>query len=419
MKTNTSTLRKTPVFWLNSILLLIGLTTVSQAQVASDNNDVLMETEESETTYKTQAAQISIFPFLSTNGSNLDKNNALSINLLWGVNGGVNGMEVGLLGNSIKRDVNGIQMASLFNTVGGNVNGLQTSGLLNISRGNVNGFQSTGIFNIGGNIRGGQFSGIFNISKAVNGGQFAGISNIATHVNGIQGSGISNLSTHVNGLQLAGISNSGKDVKGAQVSGLLNLAKEVKGTQIGFINIGKNVKGAQIGFINIVDSIEGAPIGFINIVRKNGYNRLEVAGGETMYLTLGLKFGAKKFYNILQVGGHISPSSWALGYGVGSVIPFSERWHANVELVGLHVNENKAWTQALNLTGQFRFTINYQLAKHFNVFIGPTFNVHTSQLYNPDTGKYGSNLMPYSFFDETNGSTNVKMWVGVTGGVRF
>lgn len=414
MKTSTIKLRK-----ILPVAFFLAITPAIMGQVASDNNTDIIEEEKTENTHKTRFAQVSVLPYLGATCRDENVSNVLSINLLWGLNGGVNGLEMGVLGNSIKKDVNGLQMASLFNTVGGNVNGMQSSGLLNISKGDINGFQGTGIFNLGANIRGGQFSGIFNLSKDMSGGQFAGISNIAANVNGIQGAGISNLSQGVNGLQMAGISNSAKEVKGAQVSGLVNLAKEVKGSQIGFINVGKKVKGTQIGFINIVDSIQGVPIGFINIVRKNGYNRLEVAGGETMYLTLGLKFGAKQFYNILQVGGHISPGSWALGYGVGTVVPFNERWHGNVELVGMHVNEGEAWTQGLNLTGQFRFTLNYQIAKHLNVFVGPTFNVHTSQLYNPDTGKYGSTIMPYSFFDETYGTTNVKMWVGVTGGVRF
>lgn len=404
MKNSIFTNDKIAIYMSLIVLLFMvgtGFTNAQNTDITSTIGTDRLENKEND---KLHPIQFSILPFLSTNGRNLNTNNIFSLNLLWGVNGAVSGLELGSLGNSIKREVNGLQAAGLFNTVGGNVRGAQFSGLLNITRGDVIGLQSTGLLNL---------------SKSSKGLQIAGISNITFTSHGLQIAGLANLSKDLGGLQIAGLYNHGKTVKGTQISGLVNLGSEVNGGQVGFINIGRKVKGMQIGFINIVDSLEGGQVGFINIVRKNGYNRFEVAGGETMHLTLGVKFGSKHFYNILQVGGRIAPGAWAVGYGIGTVATINKAWHANIELVGVHLNERLEWTQGLNLTGQFRLTLNYQLARHFNVFIGPTFNVHTSQLYNPDTGKHGSTLMLYNFFDEIYGITNVKMWVGVTGGVRF
>ena len=230
-------------------------------------------------------AQISILPYVGTNSSKSDEiKNNFSFNVLWGTNGGVEGIEVGGFVNTVIRDVYGVQVAGLGNSVGGNVIGTQASGLFNIAGGRVQGVQASGLFNISGDADAIQFSGLFNVA----GGDFSGI----------QTSGLFNTSKGTSGIQVAGLFNASGAKTKTQVSGLVNVAGDVGVGQVaGLMNIGKKVNGFQIGLINIADTIAGTPIGLLNIVKK-GYNRVEFSAGEALLANFALKLGAKSFYNI-------------------------------------------------------------------------------------------------------------------------
>ena len=335
-------------------------------------------------------AQASILPMLGTNTDNPDLTNLLSFNLFWGVNGGLEGMELGFFGNSIKRDMSGLQIAGLFNTIGNQTNGMQVAGLFNLSAGNLNGLQ---------------VSGLWNTAKHTNGMQVAGFGNIATEQS--------------NGGQYAGFMNVAKDINGQQVAGGLNVAREVNGMQIGLINRAKNVRGIQIGIINIVDSIQGVPIDLFNIVRKNGYNKIEISAAETMHANLSFKFGARAMYSILELSGNRNLKTWSAGYGLGAFCPMGKVAGVNFELVTAQVNEDIRWQRELNLLNQLRMTFDFRFTKHFSFFVGPTFNVMVSRIYNPDTRQYGSDIPLYNLYNETFNGTNIKMWIGAKAGFRF
>ena len=351
-------------------------------------------------------AQASIFPMLGTNIDNPDLINRLSFNLFWGVNGGLEGMELGLFGNSLKRDMNGCQIAGLFNTIGNQTNGLQIAGLFNLSAGNLNGLQVSGLWNTAKNTNGMQIAGLFNLSSGnLNGMQISGFGNIA--------------SENTNGSQIAGFMNVAKDINGKQIAGGLNIAREVNGMQIGAINRAKTVRGIQFGIINIVDSIQGIPFGLINIVRKNGYNKIEFSAAETMHANLSFKFGARALYSILEVSAHRNLKTWSAGYGLGAFCPMGRVAGFNFEVVGAQVNENIHWQRELNLLNQVRMTFDFRFTKHFSFFVGPTFNVMVSRIYNADTGQYGSEIPLYHLYNDTFNRTNIKMWIGAKAGFRF
>lgn len=388
-----------------------------QAQVP---DEILTEEQSSakKTPPKVHPLQVSLLPFLGTAAPG-NRAYVLSFNVLLGSHSNVYGLEFGGLGNILKRHLYGVQLAGLFNIVGARTAGLQASGLFNITGDAVHGIQATGIFNLAKQTNGLQSSGIFNLTQRLNGLQVAGISNMSSRANGAQIGGISNLAQRVNGLQLASTVNQTQELNGLQAAGLINIAQRVRGAQIGLMNIGKRVDGAQIGLINIVDSLNGATIGLLNIVRKNGYNHFEVSGGETMHLTLGFKFGTPYFYNLVEVSTTILFQNWAYAYGFGTAIGVSKKWKLNLELAARQINEGNWFTPELNLTNQLRIWGTYQFKKGIALFFGPTFNLHISNLYNTDTGTYGSNLMPYAIYDQTNGTTNLKFWIGGRVGLRF
>jgi hypothetical protein len=152
--------------------------------------------------------QVSFTPGLSSQGKlSAQVTNNISLNVLGGYTGGVNGVEVGGLFNINKRNVKYAQVAGLLNINGESMFGAQVAGLNNTVLGGVTGVHAAGISNIvRGQLNGVQVAGIYNhVSNTVKGIQVAGISNFAKEqVNGMQISGIGNIAyRQMNGMQVA------------------------------------------------------------------------------------------------------------------------------------------------------------------------------------------------------------------------
>ncbi len=387
-------------------------------------------------------AQVSVLPFIGTNTRQSDDvTNNLSMNLLWGVNGGVNGMEVGMGLNMLERDMNGFQVAGLGNKVNRNMTGTQFGGIFNYAGGSAKGFQAAGVVNfaqsaeaaqaaglanfVQGDVAGLQASGLFNtVGGSAKGVQASGLFNKTGGDSKVQAAGGFNRSRGSSRVQAAGGFNiSGGNTK-FQISSILNAADDVQVGQFGTFNRARgNMRGLQVGLINISDTVSGVPIGLINIV-KRGYNKFEIYGSEILHGNFQLKLGANRFYNIFHVGARVPPGDgtyiWGLGYGIGKVTTLSQKSTLNWELMAIHISENEPWTNSLNSIGEFRWLWNHQLGKSIGFFIGPTANVMVSQLRNPETGEIRSPVVPYTLVDEDlNPKTNLKAWVGVNAGFRF
>jgi len=416
---------------------------------------------------KNRIGQLSIFPFISTNRLNLNKANILSFNIFWGLNGGLNGIEVGGIVNAIRRHMHGVQLAGFFNHVQGHAYGLQWAGIANATNKDFIGGQLSGVLNLNQNTYGTQWTLLFNVTKDLYGFQVVGLTNIATNVHGLQVAGMLNFANgklagvQVAGLgnlawggnsaiqfaggfnrsakaqfQIAGVYNEAQVVEGAQIGGI-NIANQVKGlqvgainhtdtlegVQIGLLNSANNAKGVTIGIVNVLDSIHGLPFGLINIVKNNGYNRFELGGADALYLKIEGKFGAPRLYHIVHLGwrpSSVGLHSWSAGLGLGTVIPINKQFHLNAELLISHVNEEQFFSKHWNLLNQFRFTWDIRLSDQSSFFLGPTFNLMYSDRYHAETNTYGSQLMPYTLFDQTNSNNhNIKMWIGASAGLRF
>lgn len=331
--------------------------------------------------------QLTFVTPVGTNGAaSLQTVNRLSVNLLAGAAAGLKGTEFGGFVNMETDYVHGAQLAGFANLVQKEVTGVQLAGFANLSGGQTKGVQGAGFANVA--LRPSQViqaAGFANVVVGHNlGSQFAGFANVATG-----------------------------DVKGVQVAG--------------FFNHARRVKGSQIGLINVADSVSGVSIGLLSFVKK-GYRRLEVWGSEALYGNVAFKMGTRKFYNILAAG--VQPVSghyrWAVGYGMGTEQPLSHGRVLNLDALSYHVNENEAWTKRLNLLNQVKVTLGVRLSGHVYLFAGPTFNVLVSQFYDPEKNRYGSELAPWRFYNQTSGGlthgkrpTNVQMWVGVNAGLRF
>lgn len=404
-------------------------------------------------------AQISIWPNVGTNlkmsGQVVNK---FSLNVLAGYSAGVEGLEIGGLVNIDRKNVKGLQIAGLGNVVGGTTSGAQIGGLFNNNRKNVTGLQLAGINNvILDTIRGVQIAGINNILRGtMHGWQVAGINNYTSEsVDGVQIAGISNITLKdVDVLQLAGIINIGDNVNGFQVAGIINTARgtvggwqiagvtnysksvnlsqfagigniaanRVRGAQIAVLfNYAKYVDGGQVSLFNIADSVGGVPVGLISFVRK-GYHKLELSANEILYTNLTYKMGVRKFYNIFTGG--VQPGSegpiWGLGYGFGSQIG-QRKVVFNMDLTGTQIME-QVEQQAFNVSFRLSTPLTFRLARGFSFFAGPALVLHVSDLKDPDTGEFITNLAPTKtlLWEGIPGSeTLFQLWVGGTVGFRF
>lgn len=352
-------------------------------------------------------AQISLLPYLGTNTLRSSQiTNQMSVNLLWGTNGGVDGVEVGGLLNSVRKDVRGVQIAGVGNIVGDNVTGTQVAGLFNRLGGSSSGVQIAGLFNQNdGNAQGVQLAGIYN------------------HNSG-----------DISEVQLAGIYNYAAGATHAQLSLLTNQAGNVGWGQVScLVNTAKRVNGFQLALINTADTITGPSIGLLNIIRQ-GYNRLELSAAEYLWANIGLKFGSRKFYNIIHLGGRWDDIkreqadgqlttgtflSWGIGYGFGTSPPLGRRSLVNIEAVAIKVNELEAWTSELNWLGQLKVTLDSKLGSRISVFMGPSLNLMWSNLYDPVTDTRGSQFAPEPMLERQAGNTNFSAWVGFQAGMRF
>ncbi len=352
--------------------------------------------------------QVTFISPIGTNGVNSGEYyNELSLNILAGYNGGFDGFELGGFANILRKDADGFQAAGFANLVMGKVDGAQISGFLNIVNEHSNGVQLGGFANLNASgLDGLQGAGFLNI----NGG--------SSEV--IEIGGFANLTAgDIDGAQLAGFLNIAESIEGAQVAGFLNTAENINGAQIsGFLNLAKKVDGLQLSFLNICDSIDGIPIGFLSIVKKNGYKTWEFWGSDALHMNFAYKIGVPHFYNIFAVGGHFTSGfKFGLGYGVGSQFKIAHGSNLNIDLIHWDIRNN--WfTWNYNSLSQARFNFSMDISENNSFFVGPTFNVLITDTRN-STNDF-ERFAPYSFFNTTTSNGyNVKMWIGVNGGIRF
>ena len=321
--------------------------------------------------------QLTLITPLSTNGfDSKDCVNKISLNLLWGVNAGLQGIEYGGIAN-IETDF---------------VEGFQYAGFGNFNRGALYGVSGAGFMNTASEVKGLQSAGFMNITKQLTGAQFAGFMNISDFV------------------------------RGAQISDFMNIAEEVHGVQAaGFMNIAENVKGTQIGFINIADNYEaGVPIGFINIV-KNGYHDFEIAGSEIWNLNFGYRLGVDRLYTQFMMGSRWDPHDkfWGFGVGLGTRFDITGYFKGSLDLTSYQLVEHRhLYAQHPNLLEQLRLTFEGKIFGDLKWFIGPSFNLLITPFEYTEPA-FLEHFDPWTVYENTGGGSYLKMWPGISGGIRF
>jgi hypothetical protein len=395
--------------------------------------------------------QVSLFyPIGSSGLYSTDYGYITSINLLAGITGSNNGLEIGGLINANKIYSHGAQVGGICNITGSystgaeiagicNINGgastgFQVGGIGNIVGGSVTGMQTGGIFNITGNsVRGAQISGIVNIDggtmkgfevagiingniDTVTGVQIAGIVNSASIIEGLQVAGVANLVNSANACQVAGVTNLNAGESKIQVAGVGNIAADVKGIQIGGVfNVAQTVKGVQLaGVVNICDSIDGVPVALISIVRKNGYRRFEIWGTEALYMNFSYKIGIRELYSIITLGYSTKDihDNLGLGVGLGTEMKLGNRNCIDLEAYFYQIN-HYLWMDEDNFLYTLKLNYALNLNNRIALFVGPTFNMLCTNI-NSD-----AHAIAPGYSVEYKGSNDWQYWAGFNAGIRF
>jgi len=349
---------------------------------------------QNDTSKKSTPVQITFLYPIGSNGMDSPKYaNNVSLNVIYGINGSVHGLELAGIGNVLKSNLTGVQFAGITNITAGYVNGIQCAGIYNHTNSRVTGAQVGGIANIS--------------MKGIDGLQIGGITNISRH--------------NTTGLQVSGIYNwSHGNTTGAQISGIYNRAdKKFYGLQLAMVNSAQNITGLQVGLINVADSADGVSFGLINVI-KHGYHSLEISGNEVLPLGVSLKSGTHTLYNIYYAGVQVNnPQVFGFGLGFGSNIQLGSNLSMSMDLTSNYINELKKFEWKLNLLNRLDMTMNYDINKHFTILAGPSFNVHVSELGYESTGGFTTDIAKNPFYTETFYQTQVQMWIGAKFGARF
>jgi len=362
---------------------------------------------------KTTSVQFSFNYPLGTNGFKSYQNtNNVSLNMLIGFNGGLQGVELAGLGNINNGDIKGVQASGLMNVVNGNVNGGQVSGMFNINTGSAKGLQSAGLFNFNkGNFDNIQLAGLFNSNYGnANGLQIAGLFNSNLNLPSQESTKLIQLSGLIN--QNAGVT------KGLQISGILNVAVDsLNGFQGGFINLASSVKGVQIGFINIcTKKSDVIPIGFINIV-KGGLYELELNAGDVLYANVSFKMGVEKFYTIFKTGFSVynGETVYNHGIGFGRYFDVNEKSKIAVDLTTNNISKYPLYSTSLDMLNKIDINYKYKITNNFSVFAGPSYNTYITG-YNSEN-KDGILNVPYTFAKSVRTNVTVYNWIGANLGI--
>jgi len=337
-------------------------------------------------------AQYSFFYPVGTSGiQSINNSYKLSLNTLWGVNGGVNGFELGSIANINRGDVTGGQVSGVVNFTTQNSNGAIVGGVLNCSLGSLDGAAFAGVVNFAGD--------------SSTGGHIAGVGNFVFG--------------KMEGTMISGVINAADDLKGGQISTINLSAGKAKGAQIGVINVANNLKGLQLGVINVSNDGDSLlPVGVINVVR-NGYYALELTTSEILSADLTFKMGVEKFHSMFRIGaGRFNNKNYfSTGYGIGSIIHVTSKQAFNVEAICDQIVYDNNWDNNLNLLTHLNLNYQYNITDFLAVKAWPSVKTYiTNQKVE---GLFNTIDVPYTIVEHTGDNVKTSLWIGINAGITL
>ena len=310
----------------------------------------------------TSKSQITFAYPLGTNGVEaISQSNNFSVNVLYGINGGLTGIEFGGGMNYNKGDVSGCQLAGVVNINTEQTNGAMVAGDVNISLGQTSGAMISGLYNL-----------------------------------------------------------TTEDSRGVQISTVNNATADYKGFQMGVFNYAKRLDGVQLGVVNVVgDGDEAIPIGLINVVR-NGHYELEVMSGDALRTNLNYKMGVEQFYTIFKIGFSTYKGNpvYSTGIGFGSIVTLAEKHKLSMDLSTNQIIYDHDWEpEGSNYLTKFDLNYKLSLGEHVSLLAGPSFNLYVSEISVDD--QFGTLRIPYNAHTVVYEDNQKWMWVGFNAGLAY
>ncbi|QTN39812.1 hypothetical protein HZ996_11875 [Cryomorphaceae bacterium] len=308
--------------------------------------------QESDVKQESDAQVTFIYPLGTHGQESMDYENKFSFNLLFGLNGGVDGAEIGAL--------------------------------VNYNDGRMKGFQLSGV----GNMNWGPVDGV-------------ALSGVANLVNGTsKGALISGVGNYVN-----------DEASGFHLS-TINIARSsFTGFQGGVVNYASTANGVQLGVINYQGDNTAIPIGLVSIA-KGGLFKFEAYGSEVFFANLNYKMGVERLYTVYHVGlsSYLDNSVYSFGIGFGSYLIQSERHQLMLDLTGNQVVYDNEWDSEINILGKLDLNYEFAITPKFSIMVGPSVNYYVTEVL--VEGEYGTLDIPYeltvSEFDDGVGI----FWIG-------
>lgn len=283
-------------------------------------------------------------------------------------NGGdFSGLEISFA-NAVGGSNTGSQIG-LFNAVGKKSKGL-TVGFLN-AVGNTSDGSQIGFFNAVGNKFNGLNVGFFNaVGNTINGIQVGFLNTTGNSIHGFQVGFTNILGNRSDGIQIGVTNVTGNAMHGLQVGFVNILGNKVEGMQIGFLNKIHELSGIQLGFVNLDDTVaKGIPVGFFTLIKKGGYQALEIGTSGMFPLNIAYKTGLKRFYtSIVASYSPVSNQHFALGMGIGTILPLGNKLSFNPEILSQTVLFS-SWNQIYSLN----LNLAYALSSKLSITAGPSF----------------------------------------------
>ncbi|MCC6622313.1 MAG: hypothetical protein IT385_13705 [Deltaproteobacteria bacterium] len=268
---------------------------------------------------------IDLLPYAGSSSASPDARRVVSLNLVGGLAGGLDALELG--------------------------------GALNIQTGRVRGAQLSGALNV--------------VDADVHGAQLAGGLNLATG--------------ELVGAQLGPIDVALGDVRGAQIGAINVAGGRVTGAQIGAINVASGgVDGVQIGAINVASKAK-AGIGLVNVY-WDGWTEADLAVTETTLTLAGVRHGSDGLYNVYYAGTRLDrPTDLTLGIGIGGRWQIAERLELSLDVTTLTTALEGRFT-GMHAQTTLRPQIAWRVTDALALWAGPTLNVLATDQADVDLG---------------------------------
>jgi len=345
-----------------------------------------------DSTLRRSTFQAGLLPGIGTSGKEDSRTlvSGMALDVLIGLNGGVNGLAIAGLANVSRFGANGAQVSGAGNMNGGYVKGLQMSGIYNSAQLGIAGLQMAGVINTSeGKFRGLQLSGIYGSSTG-----------------------------KTDGTQLSGICNRSKGrLIGLQMSGICNVADSLDGMQFSLINRCKSLSGFQFGLVNIADDADdGFQIGLYNYV-KNGHRFLSIDIDELSFLKIQYESGGKSFYSAISAG--IKENNdlvwWQVGWGIAKIFRAEKAMEYHLRTMVSALNADN-WSSDWNLLGSLQLDARLRIYKDLRLVIGPSINT-----YIPHSNDTGFSTFPdrWNIPELQRVSSKAQFWPGFRLGFGF